>query len=74
MNINNLKSSNDELIELNKLYFLPQNMIENRNQIRGFVGNTTIKKCKKLFVEAPGKMQGEVLNQNLYIPLYFEYV
>ena len=37
-------------------------MIEIRTPILGFVGNTAIKKCKKLFVKASGEIKDEVLN------------
>lgn len=74
MQINNLESPNDEIIELNQLYFFTYNIIENRNPIRGFGGNTAIKKCKKLFVKASGECQDEVLNQSIFIQLNFEYL
>ena len=48
MKINNLESLIDAIIELNQLYYSPNNMIENRNPIRGFGGNTAIKKYKKV--------------------------
>ena len=51
MKINNLGCSNGEIIKLNELYFLPYNITEKRNPIRGFGGNTAIKKCKKLLNE-----------------------
>ena len=62
MKINNLESSNDAIIELNEVYFLPHKMIEIRTPILGFGGNTAIKKCKKLFVKASGEIKDEVLN------------
>ena len=74
MKINNLESLIDAIIELNQLYYSPNNMIENINPIRGFGGNTAIKKCKKLFVKVSEERQDEVLNQNIFIPLNFEYL
>ena len=74
MQINNLESPNDEIIELNQLYFFTYNMIENKKPFRGFGGNAAIKKCNKLFVKASWEWQDKVLNQNIFIQLNFEYL
>lgn len=72
MKINNLEISNNEIIELNQLYFLTHNMIKKLNSIQGFGSNILIKKSKKLFFKALEKRQDEVLNQNIFIPINFE--
>ena len=72
MKINNWEISNDEIIELNQLYFLKHNMIEKINSIQAFGSNILIKKSKKLFFKASEERQDEVLNQNIFIPINFE--